>query len=236
MQKRVPIWYLCLLTIRTLQNIQIDNYVLERVSSTKFLGVLIDENLTWKSHIALVSNKIGKNIGVIRRIRHLVARKILINLYYTMIYPYISYCNMVWASNYKTNLNCIFLLQKRFIKMITFSSKFTSSSPLFQSLRILPIFELNNFQICIFLFQSIHNLLPVTFQNLFQFNNEIHNYNTRSADDLHSTFFRTTTAQFSIKYRGPHFWNCLPRCIRDCNSFSLFRRQLMQFLLTNLGN
>ena len=153
-----------------------------------------------------------------------------------MIYPYISYCNMVWASNYKTNLNCIFLLQKRFIKMITFSSKFTSSSPLFQSLRILPIFELNNFQICIFLFQSIHNLLPVTFQNLFQFNNEIHNYNTRSADDLHSTFFRTTTAQFSIKYRGPHFWNCLPRCIRDCNSFSLFRRQLMQFLLTNLGN
>ena len=120
--------------------------------------------------------------------------------------------------------------------MVTFSSKFASSSPLFQSLRILPIFELNNFQICIFLFKSIHKLLPLTFQNIFQFNNEIHNYSTRSAGDLHPTFFRTTTAQFSIKYRGPHFWNCLPRHIRDCISFSMFRRQLMQFLLENLGS
>ena len=153
-----------------------------------------------------------------------------------MIYPYISYCNMVWASNFKTNLNCIFLLQKRFIKMITFSNRFTSSIPLFQSLRILPIFALNNFQICIFVFQSTHKLFPDSFQNVFKFNNEIHNYFTRSADDLHSNFFRTTTAQFSIKYRGPHFWNCLPHQIRDCTSLSSFKRQLMMFLLENIDS
>ena len=79
----------------TLSNVHIANNILERVTVTTFLGTLIDENLTWKNHITLISNKIAKNIGVIRRIRHLVSRKIHINLYYTMIYPYISYCNIV---------------------------------------------------------------------------------------------------------------------------------------------
>ena len=151
-----------------------------------------------------------------------------------MIYPYISYCNMVWASNYISTLNCIFILQKRFIKMITFSNKFTSSTPLFQSLKILPIHELNNLQICIFIYQSIHNLLPACFQNIFQFNNDIHNHYTRASVNLHSAFFRTTSAQFSIMFRGPHFWNNIPSHIRDHNSIKSFKKHLFTFLLTNL--
>ena len=218
----------------SLPNIHINNNTLERVTVTKFLGILIDDKLNWKNHTALVSNKVSKNIGVIRRIRHLVTRKILVNLYYTMIYPYISYCNIVWASTFKTNLNCIHLLQKRYVKMITFSNKFTSSTPLFQSLRILPISDLNNLHICIFLFQSIHKLLPACHQNVFKFNHEIHSHNTRSAGDLHPAFFRSTTAQFSIKFRGPHFWNSLPTSIRTCTNLRSFKKQSLQHLLSNL--
>ena len=71
----------------SLPTVHIDHNTLEKVAVTKFLGVLIDDNLTWKTHISFVSNKIGKNIGIIRGIIHLVSRKSLLNLYYTMIYP-----------------------------------------------------------------------------------------------------------------------------------------------------
>ena len=97
----------------SLPTVHIDHNTLEKVAVTKFLGVLIDDNLTWKTHISFVSNKIGKNIGIIRRIIHLVSRKILLNLYYTMIYPYFPYCNVVWCMAYKTTLNSLVIIQKR---------------------------------------------------------------------------------------------------------------------------
>ena len=98
--------------------INIDNQCIARVSSTKFLGVHIDEHLTWKEHIAVISKKISKNIGIISRIRHLLPRHILVNLYYTLIYPYMSYCNLVWASTYRTRLTTLTTLQKRVVRIM----------------------------------------------------------------------------------------------------------------------
>src|SRR6218665_89081 len=73
--------------------------------SAKFLGVIVDEHLTWRDHVLAVSNKIAKNIGVLFRVRHCLPKHILFNLYYTLIFLYLSYCNLLWGSNYKTYLN-----------------------------------------------------------------------------------------------------------------------------------
>src|SRR6218665_3067989 len=56
----------------------------------------------------LVTKKVSKNIDVIARIKHCVAHKILLSLYYTLIFPYFSYCNIIWGSNYKTHLYNLF--------------------------------------------------------------------------------------------------------------------------------
>src|SRR5688572_31474257 len=68
--------------------INIDNQNITRVSSSKFLGVHIDEQLTWNEHITNISKKLSKNIGIICRVRHLLPRYILVNLYYSLVYPY----------------------------------------------------------------------------------------------------------------------------------------------------
>ena len=64
---------------------------LERKTYVKYLGVLIDENLSWKHHINYISTKISKGIGIIARLRHLVPRTTLLNIYCSLIEPYISY-------------------------------------------------------------------------------------------------------------------------------------------------
>ena len=79
-------------------HIVIENNTLERVSSTKFLGVFVDEDLNWKSHASQLALKISKNIGVINKIKYLLARDVLLSLYYTMIHPYLLYCNIIWGS------------------------------------------------------------------------------------------------------------------------------------------
>ena len=74
--------------------IKIDNIEIDK---SKFLGVIINENLTWEDHIALVKAKVSKNIGVIQKIRNNLPRNTLQLLYYTLIHPYVNYCNIIWA-------------------------------------------------------------------------------------------------------------------------------------------
>ena len=74
--------------------------------------------MTWKKHIEQISLKIAKNIGIISRIAYLLPTNILLTLYYSLVYPYIAYCNMVWASNYNSRLRRITVLQKRIVRKI----------------------------------------------------------------------------------------------------------------------
>ena len=75
--------------------IEIDGIIIETVNCTKFLGVIVDNKLTWTQHINELCNKVAKGIGIIRKVRHILNRKTLVNLYYTFIFPYLSYCNIV---------------------------------------------------------------------------------------------------------------------------------------------
>ena len=81
-------------------HIHIDKVAINRVSSNKFLGVLIDEELNWKEHIASVATKIGRIIGILFRIRYKISYKTTMLLYNSLILSQINYCNIIWASNY----------------------------------------------------------------------------------------------------------------------------------------
>ena len=75
------------------------NYVtIMHVSFTKFLGVIIYENLTWSNHISAIIAKITKNLGVIRRVARVLPSEVCYSLYYTLISQYLDYCKIVWAS------------------------------------------------------------------------------------------------------------------------------------------
>jgi hypothetical protein len=75
---------------------------LEYKTNIKYLGILNDKNLTWKHHIDAISTKISKGIGLIAKIRHFVPRNILINVYQSLIHPYLTYGIAVWGQACKT--------------------------------------------------------------------------------------------------------------------------------------
>ena len=99
-------------------NIKIDGNIIHRVKDCKFLGVIIDENLTWMNHMNLVTSKISKNIGVMRKLSYYLLTDAIKSLYYTLVYPYIHYGNIIWANNYPSKLSGIVLLQKRAVRII----------------------------------------------------------------------------------------------------------------------
>jgi len=79
--------------------IEIQDSLLNQVESTRFLGIHVDQHLTWKTHMSEISLKLAKNIGVIHRIARLLPQPIKLSVYYALVYPYLSYCNLLDLGN-----------------------------------------------------------------------------------------------------------------------------------------
>ena len=115
-------------------NIKIDNMAIEQKKTLKFLGVFIDDNLTWNDHLHYVSMCISRSVGIINKLKFLLPHTTLFLLYNTLVLPYITYCNIVWANCGVTKLNSIILLQKRTLRICTGSLFLAHTDPLFSLL------------------------------------------------------------------------------------------------------
>ena len=109
----------------------IDNKNIVRVNTTKFLGVLIDDNLAWQSHTTHISKIISKYNGIIRKVRPNLPDHTLHTLYNTFILPYLSYCAIIWADNNNSHLDSLFLLQKKSVRICTNSVWLAHTDPHF---------------------------------------------------------------------------------------------------------
>ena len=105
----------------------------EQKEYVKYLGILIDNHLTWKPHIDsdYVTTKISKTIRVIARLWHFVPQSTLLNLYRSLIFPYLSYGLIAWGQASKSNLNEVLMLQKRVIRLVYFLPYRDHSLPFF---------------------------------------------------------------------------------------------------------
>jgi len=212
--------------------LKIDNTSINRVTNTMFLGVQIDENLNWKCHISLICSKISRNIGVIYRLSKFLPSNILRQLYFTLVYPYIYYCNLVWANNTADSLENLTILQKRIIRIISNSYYLEHSSPLFKAKRILKLADINNLQIGQFMYQYANNNLPAIFENFFTANSDVHRYATRHRNDLRSEFFRTNKKLHTVRVKGPRLWNTLEPQIKNCRSLLAFKKTYINSMLS----
>ena len=85
-------------------NIHINNSELNKVTHTKFLGVIIDENLTWEQHIKALSKKLARCTGSLNRIIQFLPKNMHKELYYTLLESYLAYGVTVWGKASKSKL------------------------------------------------------------------------------------------------------------------------------------
>ena len=82
-----------------------------------FLGVLIDHKLNWKQHIKMITSKLSKTIAIMNRTKYILDKNARLILYYSLFLPYMSYCCEVWGNTYKSNIECMYLLQKKVVRI-----------------------------------------------------------------------------------------------------------------------
>ena len=163
-----------------------------------------------RQHVSTICSKTSKIIGIICKARKYFCSKTLLTLYNTLFLPYLNYCNLIWAFTYDSHIEPLLLLQKKGVRIITFSPPLTHTKPLFQKSNILPIHSIFKYQVSCFVFYHINKLLPPSLSSLFQFNFEYHNCLTRSRYDIH---------KHSLKY---HFSTISKHPPYGTTFFSLF--------------
>ena len=112
----------------------LNNVSLEKVQCTKFLGIIIDDGLKWTNHISYIKMKL-EGFGIILRARKFFNKKTLLNLYHAFIFPYLIYCVEIWGNAVNIYLDPLIKLQKKIIKVITFSQYLAHTNDLFFHLR-----------------------------------------------------------------------------------------------------
>ena len=112
----------------------IRQYKISLTRSTQFLGIIIDDKLKWTEHMAYVENKISKSPGILSKARNYMDKKTLKQLYYSFVYPYLIYGIEIWGNASNIHLYSIIKLQKRCVRIITFSHYLELTSPPFRTL------------------------------------------------------------------------------------------------------
>ena len=182
--------------------------LLAKQMDTKFLGVYLSANLSWNKHIDMVVNKISKNVGIIAKVRHLLPVSHTCTLYKALVEPYLSYCNLIWARDSSTvRLDRILKIQKKYVRIITFSDFRAHSKPLFKKLSILTVYDLYKYQLAIFMFKNFNGLIPATHRFMFKLNSDLHSYKTRNSLKYHVSYCRTSCRQNVAQNLGPRLWN-----------------------------
>ena len=131
--------------------ILINKQAIDEVKSVKYLGILIDSQLTFKNQIDELSKKVSRAIGVLYKLRPYVTTKILTSVYYAIVYPFLLYGITVWGSASKTLLEPIHIMQKKIVRMATFNDNYPiipgsscSYAPFFISSKLLPSMTYTN--------------------------------------------------------------------------------------------
>ena len=188
--------------IQPTSDIIINGQSIDRVESTRFLGVLVDSKLDFKQHISHIRKKAAKGIYVLSRARRYFDEITMKELYYAFIHPYFHYCHEVWGSTRDTYLDPLIKLQKRAIRIVAGVPRRHHTFELFLSYNIIPFKKLYKYSVYLFLYKLINNLLPSAIQSTFVFNNQIHQHHTRHADRLHAQTFSSAPRKRALRYQS----------------------------------
>jgi len=207
--------------------VKINDNTISQTNSTKYLGVYIDDKLTWSDHITNLEKTISRSVGIFYRIRHYLNERAPKSLYFGIVYSHLQYAIGSWGGVGKTSLRRLTVLHNKIIKAMAYSSLRSKLDPQYKYLNLLKVKDLYNLEIGKIMHKIHFANPPDNFKQLFTSLNQIHSYATRSAT-RGALFWQAASNQYgkrSLKHIGPKIWDCIDPSLYELSSFT-FKKTL----------
>jgi len=127
-----------------------------KVQKATILGVIIDQHLSFKSHIAKVKGKLASSLYILSKVRHTIPLQIARSLYHSTFKVHLSYCLLIWGNSHPTYLHPLNVLHNKFLRCLLLLPKRTSTPSLYQQSSYLPLPYLYKFLVSIMIYKFIN--------------------------------------------------------------------------------
>ena len=218
-------------------NVHILEHQIEYTDRYKYLGVIIDENLTFKHHINALCKSLSPLVGLFAKARHVIPRPVMRLLYFSLFNSKIQYCIETWGASTPNILNPLIVMQRKIIRILTFSGFRDETSSLFKSLNILTLPNMYLLKLSLIVYKELEGYSDTK----YGFTYLTHSYCTRQREsgqlDLrsstHNIKVKTNNAFRTIIYRGSHHYNNIPAEIKASSSLYTFKKKCKTWLMNN---
>ena len=122
--------------------------------------------MKWLEHIQYIKNIVSKSVGILSKVQKYLDQQTLHNLYYTFVNPYLIYGVEIWGNACNVYLDPLVKLQKKYLRIITFSSYLEHTEPLFQDLEILNFKQLVIHRLAMLMFKNSKEMVRIAIHML----------------------------------------------------------------------
>ena len=207
--------------------IQLYGKTLERVAKFSYLGVVLDENLSWKDHVEHVSSKVSRRLGLLSRIRSCLTLEASKQVYTSLLQPLFDYADVAWEGISEGCCKELHRLQNRAARIIL---RKNTSNDTFCVLNWLNLASRRKMHKCILVFKCLNNLVPKYLTQYFTRNADLHNYYaTRRSNDVHPPKPKRNMGKRTFKYAGAIYFNSLPNYVKSATSVNSFKQMLTEY-------
>lgn len=214
--------------------LRIENNDIETVDEIMFLGVKIDRQLTWSSHIKYLLEKITPELNILKQLQKFLSKETLLKIYKTVIFSNIVHCCTIWCSpKDKAFIEKLSKEQRNAVCIIS-NEKFSNIS--FRGLNLMPVEDFFKFKKLVLLFKILYNVSPAyKYLNDFQCEDQISTRETRNSSDckLQVPVARTEYYKQSFKISSASLWNSLPESVTECTSLLTFETECRKYFNGN---
>ena len=215
-------------------SVTINNTQIKRVTrgpdaekSVKFLGLHLDENLTWDSHINAISRKISHSLYAMNLAKHILPSSAMIMLYHALVESHITYGIVAWGNSPASRR--LEKLQKQAMRIIFRMPYRAHCDPLFKSSRILKVKDIYNLNISLIGYDYLHNLLPDSFRDFYP--TSAASMITRQSFNIPAKTPRTRYSSVTVFHEIPRIWNSLPIDIKTQERRNAFKNKCKDMYL-----
>ena len=175
----------------------INHYPIELKNSIEYLGIHLDRELSWKTHIDYLAKKLSRVCGMIYKLRHYVPLSTLRIVYYSMFHSHIQYSLINWGRAAENHYHKLSILQNKILRACFFRPRRYEMNLFYSRFRVLKLEDMIKMEFAKFMFRYSNNMIPNSFNNHFIKLENIYNYNTRqkTRNQNFQTFFGTKTGK-----------------------------------------
>ena len=200
--------------------------VIKRSPYTKYLGLIIDEKLSWSYHINDLCKKILSYTGIFYRIRDTLPPACALQLYYAFVYSRISYGIEIYGMASASTLKPLQIMQNRILKTLTKKPRNYSTILLYKNLGLLMINDIHKKCFSTILYKYCNGMLPSVMGTSFLLKNRQNNISTRNSNYFTVTRHNNIHGKLTLNNYGYKIWQSLPDKVKKSKSICCFNKNI----------